>query len=136
MAPSVLELQVSFIHIFFIVLPVFGIGFDQLYTGFRIQKTITMNRLTRISIPVPIKKPGNVIEQKPVDFDLFQRDGHYSLVPCLGQEERRKTNLPEELNFEMKENRPRSLRGETDGNLHIIEDAVRKCATAIKDFRW
>lgn len=85
-----------------------------------------MKKLTRLEVDVPYKGPGNVINQRTVAFDLYQRGDHYSLVPCLEANERRIANLPEELNFTIEQGKPRSLRGDSDGNFHVITDAMRQ----------
>jgi hypothetical protein len=85
-----------------------------------------MNKLGSITIKIPYKGPGNVIEEKPVDFNLFKTDGHYSLLPQLDTDGRRKANLPPELTFVVKDGRPQSLRGDLDGNFHVIERALKE----------
>lgn len=85
-----------------------------------------MKKLSTVQLDIPYKGPGNVIRQREVEFELYQVDGHYSLVPCLNDEERRIANLPGQLNFTIEEGRPRSLRGDIDGNFHVISDAVEK----------
>lgn len=82
------------------------------------------HKITNITLPVPLKSSGGVIHNKEVSFDVYQVDGHYSLRPCLGVLERQTANLPEELNFELHNGKPVSLRGKMDGNFHVIQDAV------------
>ncbi len=82
-------------------------------------------KITNIAVNVPLKSSGGVIMQREVQFDLFQADGHYSLRPCLSEDERRIANLPEELNFRFENGKPVSLRGKLDGNFHVIQDAVK-----------
>lgn len=82
------------------------------------------NKLTTVTIPVPYKSSGGVIHQHPVSFDVYKADDHYSLRPCLGEPERQRANLPEELKFVIEDGRPVSLRGPMDGNFHVIQDAV------------
>ena len=81
--------------------------------------------IANLTIPVPYKRAGNVITQEPVDFTLYKDEEHYSLVPNLSEDEARIANLPQELNFTMEDGEPVSLRGIRDGNLHVIQDAVR-----------
>jgi hypothetical protein len=81
-------------------------------------------KITTITINVPYKSSGGVINQRPVTFELFHLDGHYSLKPCLDVSQRQVANLPEELPFKMEEGKPVSLRGKFDGNFHVITDAV------------
>ena len=81
-------------------------------------------QIAHVEIPVPYKSAGNVIIQKTVAFDVYKIDGHYSLHPLLTSDELRLANLPPELNFTIEDGKPVSLRGNKDGNLHVIQDAV------------
>lgn len=83
-------------------------------------------KIANITIDIPYKRAGNTIMQEPVNFDILKDDGHYSLQPCLTEEELRVANLPPQLQFEMIEGEPVSLRGSKDGNLHVIQDAVTR----------
>jgi hypothetical protein len=83
-------------------------------------------KIANLTISIPYKRAGNIIIQEPVDFDLFKLEEHFALVPCLNDDERRIANLPEELNFKMEDGAPVSLRGIRDGNLHVIQDAVKQ----------
>lgn len=85
-----------------------------------------MDKITTVNITIPYKGPGNSIVQKDVDFTLTHTEGYYTLTPLLTAAERRIANLPEALNFYISQNRPKSLRGNKDGNMHVIEDAVSK----------
>ena len=82
-------------------------------------------KIRNITVKVPQKSSGGIIHQRDVNFDVYKVDGHYSLRPCLEVDERRVMNLPEELNFILKEGKPESLRGILDGNFHVIQDAVK-----------
>lgn len=84
-----------------------------------------MEKLIQVNVSVPYKGPGNIIRQKPVDFDLYKVEGHYSLIPQLTNDERRIANLPESLDFNLDNGKPVPLR-KNDGNFHVIEDAVQK----------
>ena len=81
-------------------------------------------KISTVEVAIPYKRAGNVITQQNVSFDFFKETDHYKLVPCLTPEERLVANLPEELLFEMQNNKPVSLRGIKDTNLHVIQDAV------------
>ena len=83
-------------------------------------------KIANLTVSIPYKRAGNVIVQEPVDFDLFKDEDHYSLVPCLNEDEIRIANLPAELEFRMEDGEPVSLRGTRDGNLHVIQDAVKQ----------
>ena len=83
-------------------------------------------RIENLTIEIPYRREGNVIVQEPVKFELYRADGFFSLCPCLNEDERRIANLPEELNFTLEDGEPVSLRGIKDGNLHVIQDAVKQ----------
>ena len=82
-------------------------------------------KITNITVQVPLKSSGGVIKQRDIEFEVFQSDSHYTLKPCLTEDERRVANLPEELNFTFDNGKPVSLRGKLDGNFHVIQDAVK-----------
>lgn len=83
-------------------------------------------KITTVTIPVPHKRAGNVISQQEVAFDAYDDGEHFTLVPCLDEDGRRVANLPEWLHFKFENGKPVSLRGPKDGNLHVIQDAVKK----------
>jgi hypothetical protein len=83
-------------------------------------------KIANLTIAIPYKRAGNVIIQEPVNFDLYREENLYSLIPCLSEDEIRIANLPPQLQFEMKDGEPVSLRGKRDGNLHVIQDAVKQ----------
>jgi hypothetical protein len=83
-------------------------------------------KIANLTLSIPQKRAGNVICQEKVTFDVFQADGHYTLVPHLTEDERRKNNLPHELNFMVEDGKPVSLRGNMDGNFHVISDAFQQ----------
>jgi hypothetical protein len=88
-------------------------------------KSIVMaHKITNLYISIPQKSSGGVIHQETVSFDVYKMDGHYSLRPCLDTPGRQILNLPEELNFVFRDGKPESLRGNMDGNFHVIQDAV------------
>lgn len=81
-------------------------------------------KLTTLSLLVPYKRAGNVISQRPVDFDVYAEDERYEIVPLLDGNELAIANLPVALAFEMENGKPISLRGNKDGNFHVIQAAV------------
>jgi hypothetical protein len=84
---------------------------------------VMKEKIANITIVIPYKRAGNIIVQEPVNFDVFRLDGHYLLQPCMDENERRVANLPSELEFDIVDGKPVSLRGKMDGNLHVIQDA-------------
>ena len=83
------------------------------------------SKIATVEVAVPYKRAGNVITQHNVSFGFFQEEDHFKLVPSLTHDELLVANLPEELLFEMQDNKPVSLRGLKDTNLHVIQDAVK-----------
>ncbi|GAA4736971.1 hypothetical protein [Flavisolibacter ginsenosidimutans] len=83
-------------------------------------------KLATLTIEVPYKRAGNVISQHPVTFDLYQDGETYILMPQLHGPELAVANLPTELCFVIENEKPLSLRGIKDGNLHVIQDALGK----------
>lgn len=81
---------------------------------------------TTLTVDVPYKRAGNVINQQPVTFDVLEEEGRWFLAPHLDEEGLRVANLPPELGFVMENGKPVSLRGPKDGNFHVIEDAVKQ----------
>lgn len=81
-------------------------------------------KISTLTVDVPYKSSGGVIHQRPVNFDVYKAEDHYSLKPCLGPLELQVANLPEELKFVIENGKPVSLRGKMDGNFHVIQDAV------------
>lgn len=81
-------------------------------------------KITTITVQVPLKSAGGVIMQRDIQFDLFRAADHYTLKPCLTDDELRVANLPGELNFRLENGKPVSLRGKLDGNFHVIQDAL------------
>lgn len=82
-------------------------------------------KLTTLSIEVPYKRAGNVISQQAVLFDVYKEGDQYSMVPLLDGPGLAVANLPTSLRFVLQNGKPVSLRGIKDGNLHVIQDAVK-----------
>ena len=85
-----------------------------------------MEKLTAVTIHVPYRGAGNVIQQQEVAFEVYRDINHYSIKPKLTEMERRLANLPEALDFHMIGEKAISSRGLKDGNLHVIQDVVVK----------
>lgn len=83
-----------------------------------------MEKLTAVTIKIPFKSAGNVIQQKEVEFDVYHDRKQYSLRPILTETERRIANLPETLDFELVAGKAVSTRGAKDSNMHVITDIV------------
>lgn len=88
--------------------------------------------LTNVTITVPFKSAGNIIVQKPVEFEVYREEEIYMIKPLLTVDELRLANLPGELKFLYKDGNVESLRGAKDGNLHVMQDVY----TALSDINF
>ena len=75
---------------------------------------------------VPYHGAGNTILQKPVNFNVYTENDHFRVVPDINKDERRIANLPEELQFQIKEGKVVSAKGSRDGNQHVLEAIAKK----------
>ena len=73
-----------------------------------------------LTLAVPYRSPGNVIRQKDVVFEIFRDFDTYCITPQLPKNERRLADLPEHLEFTLKNNKPKIHMDITVGNFHII----------------
>ncbi|GAA4728358.1 hypothetical protein GCM10023229_01670 [Flavisolibacter ginsenosidimutans] len=112
------------LHIAFCLRTTKGIFFDELRGT--ISPQIMKRKIATLTIPVPYKRAGNVISQQPVTFDVYEEDNRYEIAPLLDGNELAIANLPVSLHFEMQNDKPVSLRGKKDGNLHVIQDIASK----------
>ena len=78
--------------------------------------------LTDVTVSIPYKSAGNSIIQKTVQFEVYRKSEHYLIRPTLETADLRLANLPEEMEFAVKDGRVESLRGKKDGNLHVMQD--------------
>jgi hypothetical protein len=92
----------------------------------------TKQSFTHIIISVPFLKPGNVITNKLIVFRIQQEDQQFIATPFISQEERRLTNLPEEMFFEFRNRTLTSNRGSDEGNTDVLTDIVQ--ALKMKSF--
>ena len=53
----------------------------------------------RVVVDVPLRKPGNVIYNMPIEFEIFQRDNLYTAVPRCSEEMMTLLNLAEVISF-------------------------------------
>jgi hypothetical protein len=89
--------------------------------------------LTDVTISIPFKGAGNSIIQKTVQFEVYRKSEHYLIRPALETADLRLANLPEEMEFAIKEGKVESLRGKKDGNLHVMQDVY--AALSDKNFK-
>lgn len=63
--------------------------------------SLSLIQVAVVSVAVPYRKPGNVIEHLPVQFEVFYNGSKLSAVPFCNENVRRLTALPEVLRFEV-----------------------------------
>jgi len=71
-------------------------------------ETVTLNstRLSReqptpvkVVVDVPLRKPGNVIDNIPIEFEVFHRNNLYTAVPRCSEEMMTLLNIAEIISF-------------------------------------
>ncbi|HYH15512.1 MAG TPA: hypothetical protein VD794_09835 [Flavisolibacter sp.] len=92
----------------------------------------TRQNFTHIIVSVPFQRPGNVVTNKMIVFRVQQKKKQYIATPFISQEERRLTNLPQEMFFEFRNQILTSSRGSDEGNTDVLKDIVQ--ALKIKSF--
>lgn len=80
--------------------------------------------IKKVTIDVGFRSPGGSITNRPIAFDVSVKDGHYAAIPICNEFDRRLADLPEALEFVIKEKTVQSLRGIKDGNMNVIQDIV------------
>jgi len=81
-------------------------------------------RISTVTITIPYHGSGNVIRQQPVQMDVYREGDLFKAIPLLDEAERRIANLPPQLEFEYHEKKLNSMRGNRDGNLHVLRSIV------------
>jgi hypothetical protein len=85
-----------------------------------------MNKLMKISILVAFHRPGNVILNKMVPFQIYQ-DGHaFIAVPLISMEQRRLADLPQEMIFECFGTTIISSRREGETKMDVLKDILQE----------
>jgi hypothetical protein len=85
-----------------------------------------MNRSIGISIPVAFHRPGNVILNKMVPFQIYQNDYAFVAVPLISIEQRRLADLPPEMVFECFGTTIISNRGAGERKIDILKDILQE----------
>ena len=67
---------------------------------------VVTSRISHLTIMVPYRKPGNVIEHLPVDFSVHQYGAKFKAFPLCDDVVIRFTNLPAVIEFEWQEDVP------------------------------
>jgi len=82
-----------------------------------------MHKIAYLNINVKYRQPGNLVEYIPVEFEVF-RDGEiYRAIPLQSIETRILTTLPDELTFEITEDK---ILNHIPGKEEVVEDIVSK----------
>ena len=63
-----------------------------------------------VTVPVPFRKPGNVVEHLSVQFDVFQKGPELEAYPVISEADKRLTNLPASIGIQWKEERAADTR--------------------------
>lgn len=79
------------------------------------------NQLPNIAIEVPIRSAGNIVLNKPVEFEIYRSDLMYKAIPICEATEKRLAELKEEIRFYFRQDKAVSVNGIMDGNQHIVE---------------
>ena len=79
---------------------------------------------TRVTVEVPYKRAGNVINNKLVDFEVEEKNGVYKAIPKLSADELRVANLPPELIYTIQNGKGVTDRGIKEGNQHVVDSII------------
>jgi hypothetical protein len=55
----------------------------------------------KVVVEVPYRKPGNVIEHLPIEFEIFQMNNHLTAVPRCSEEIMRLINIGKTIRFKI-----------------------------------
>jgi hypothetical protein len=61
-----------------------------------------MHKIANIRVAVKFRRPGNVVEYLPVEFQILKDGEYYRALPLQDLQSRLLTNLPRELLFKVK----------------------------------
>lgn len=85
--------------------------------------TAGMHKIAEFCINVKYRRPGNVVEYLPVEFEVFIDHGYYKAMPLQNSETSLLTNLPTELLFEIRGGKICNCKKGTE---EIVEEIVSK----------
>jgi hypothetical protein len=68
------------------------------------QNKASDTRLAQVTVKVPVHLPGNAIDYKEVDFDVFYDGRRYNAFPIVDRSLARLTILPASIIFTVKDN--------------------------------
>lgn len=68
-------------------------------------QTPELAKIAKVSVPVPIHKPGNVVGHLLTFFEVYSDGGTYKAVPLCSPAHKAVANLPDTICFGIKEGR-------------------------------
>ena len=57
------------------------------------------HKIAIVNIPVPFRKPGNVVEHLSIDFEVYENGHNFKAVPLCNEASKLLTALPEYFYF-------------------------------------
>lgn len=60
------------------------------------------DKIANITVKVPFREPGNIIEHTPVEFEVWRNETHFKVLPVCIEETKRIADLPEMFQFDLK----------------------------------
>lgn len=85
--------------------------------------TAGMHKIAEFVVNIKYRRPGNVVEYLPVEFEVFIDQGYYRAIPLQSSESKLLTNLPKEMTFEIKDGKICNC---NKGPEELVRDIVRK----------
>ena len=86
--------------------------------------TAEMHKVAEFSINVKYRRPGNVVEYVPVEFEIFRDKEYFKAIPVETEESKRLTDLPKQVLFQIKNGIAGSFT--KNGKEEVVEDIVNK----------
>ena len=85
------------------------------------------NKIATVNVNRSYRGTGNIIRHKEVVIDVTKDEENvYTAIPRLSLDERRLANVPDQLQFEIKNGHGYSKRGIKEGNVDLINDIVHQ----------
>lgn len=77
--------------------------------------------LSTVTIEVPVRSPGNIVANQPVEFEIFKDSTLYKAIPQCEEDQKRKALLKDEIIFSFRPDKAVAAGGINDGNQHVVE---------------
>lgn len=84
-----------------------------------------MHKIAEFSINIKHRRPGNVVQYIPVEFEVFLDGEYYKAIPLQSAQSSLLTNLPNELLFRVEDGKIYNCTRRTE---EIVEDIVNQLA--------